>query len=612
MAEKGSSMKQEENWMDNIKNEVGDDFMATMGKAIKDVGAEETDRATAKAVESAFAQLFKDNTGEPFASIVVKGKEVVMAMDSKTFKEWVTMVAHQNEIKPSQSTVTDAITLLRAETKFNSDVIAEVYQRVARDPDGNIWIYSGSFNEPSNLKISPDGKLSMESNTPIKFAPSKLALAFPSLDLESTDYKDLGNIMLLKNNLNIDDAGFYLTIVFIIQCFIPDRNYVILQLLGEHGSGKSFFNQLLRLLIDPSGREKTSPPKNTDDLIVSAVNGHLLDFDNISRLNNNLSDDFCRLSTGGSLTKRKNYSDRDEIVLKARRPIIINGISAPSTQPDLMQRSIVLNLPVITKPNRIHPAHIETAFESTYKVLFGCLMNLTAKVNVLINSPAWKKRMATVQFERMAEFHELGLAVEEIMDWPVATFEDALSKNILEGFKAVVDANPTATIVLKYVKTVFINGITSMEKSPTDWHFTFNDFLDNDKPLQKNLPKSADALGTAFTRIKPTLRNFGINLTKKEQHNNNLWVITKDKTYRENSSISSDSIPSDIGSVGTNNIETFQPVLKEVAPPREEFAPYTEAELIEQNKDVTWGEELEKEVLKRQDHTGKPWEENQN
>jgi len=116
---------------------------------------------------------------------------------------------------------------------------------------------------------------------------------------------------------------------------------------------------------------------------------------------------------------------------------------------------------------------------------------------------------------------------------------------------------------LKYVKTVFVNGITSMEKSPTDWHFTFNDFLDNDKPLQKNLPKSADALGTAFTRIKPTLRNFGINLTKKEQHNNNLWVITKDKTYRENSSISSDSIPSDIGSVGTNNIETFQPSLED-------------------------------------------------
>ena len=251
---------------------------------------------------------------------------------------------------------------------------------------------------------------------------------------------------------------------------------------------------------------------------------------------------------------------------------------------------------MIDKANRIHPAHIETAFESTYEVLFGCIMNLVANVNVLLQTPEWKKRMASVQFERMAEYHELGLAVEKIMDWPESTFENALDENILDGYKAVIDANPTAIIIMKYVKAVFVNGITTMEKSTNDWHYTFNNFLENEKPLQKNLDKSPDALGTSFARIKPTLRHFGIKLEKKKAQQHNLWVLSKLNSYVENSSTSS----TNNGTLGTLNTENFQPSLEDY--PEKESAPIAEPV----------APEVEKEVLERQDHTGMPWEENQN
>ena len=595
----------EQNYMDNIAEELGDNenYMAEMEQAIKEVNKNNSDEKETHG-QKLFAQavtecrVFKDQNGEPFASTVVDGKEIHMSMESKSFKDWLSMIAHDNNISPTKSTVADALAILRAEALFKSEKTSDVHNRIGLDPNGNIWIYSGSFNEPEYIIISPDGTIDTAPKAPLKFAPSKMTRAFPKIKTGNSDYKNLGNIMMLKQHLNVTDDGFKLMLIFIIQCFFPDRDFVILQLLGEQGSGKSKSNSTLRKVIDPSDKEKTSPPRKTDDLIVSAVNGHLLDFDNLSKLPNNLADDFCRLSTGGTLAKRTLYSDRDETVLKARRPIILNGISQPSIRPDLMQRSVVINLPQLDKSNRIHPRLMEQSFNTSYETIFGCLMNLTAQVYALMQTQEWKKKINSIQFHRMAEYHELGLAVEQIMEWPQGTFDDAFNKNILEGYKSVIDSEPTAITILKYVDTRFVGGIKSMEKSAAEWQHEFNIFLENDKALKNILPKSPEQFGHAFNRIKPTLKEFGIVLTKFEKHSNNVWNISiQDKSYIRNTSYTSDSTPSGIGSVVSNNTENFQPSLedypeKESAPSAEPIAP--------------------KEVLEKQDHTGMPWEESQN
>ena len=590
-------MNQEENYMDNIKNEVGPDVMAEIGAMLQQTKGQQL---FGVAIE--LCQVFKDQNGEPFASTVIDGKEIHMSMESKSFKDWLSMVAHDNNISPTKSVVADALAILRAEALFKSDFISDVHNRIGLDPNKNIWIYAGSFNEPHYLKIAPDGTIDSAIKAPIKFAPSKNTRAFPNIKIGNSDYNNLGNIMLLKQHLNVTDDGFILMVIFIIQCYFPDRDYVILQLLGEQGSGKSKTNSTLRKLVDPSDKEKTSPPRKTDDLIVSAINGHLLDFDNLSKLPNFLADDFCRLSTGGTLAKRTLYSDRDETVLKARRPIIINGISQPSIRPDLMQRSVVLNLPPLDKSNRIHPRALENSFKTNYEIIFGCLMNLTAQVYALINTKEWKKKINSMQFERMAEYHELGLAVEQIMDWPEETFNQAFTKNILEGYKSVIDSEPIAITIFKFIDARYVDGITSMEKSATDWQYAFNQFLDNDKALKNILPKSPEAIGHSFNRIKPTLKEFGVRLTKRELHNNNVWNISiQNKNYIKNTSYTYDSIPSDVGSVASNNTESFQPSL-------EDYPERNSNNIYEPDTEPP----AEKEELIKQDHTGMPWEENQN
>src|SRR5262249_187780 len=64
------------------------------------------------------------------------------------------------------------------------------------------------------------------------------------------------------------------------------------------------------------------------------------------------SDALCRLSTGGGFSTRELYSDSDEKIFDSMRPVILNGIGDIVTMPDLLDRCIVLQLPIIPEHKR--------------------------------------------------------------------------------------------------------------------------------------------------------------------------------------------------------------------------------------------------------------------
>jgi hypothetical protein len=52
----------------------------------------------------------------------------------------------------------------------------------------------------------------------------------------------------------------------------------------------------------------------------------VLAFDNVSGLPGWISDTLCRLSTGDGFAVRQLYTDHDEVLFEATRPIFLNGI----------------------------------------------------------------------------------------------------------------------------------------------------------------------------------------------------------------------------------------------------------------------------------------------
>ena len=98
------------------------------------------------------------------------------------------------------------------------------------------------------------------------------------------------------------------------------------------------------MLIDPNTAPLRALPRNDRELFISATNAHLLVFDNVSGLQPWLSDTLCRLSSGGGFSVRSLWTNNDEVLFDAARPVILNGIEDIITRPDLADRCPVRDL----------------------------------------------------------------------------------------------------------------------------------------------------------------------------------------------------------------------------------------------------------------------------
>ena len=139
--------------------------------------------------------------------------------------------------------------------------------------------------------------------------------------------------------------------------------YPLLAVAGEQGSAKTVLSKLLRALIDPHAAPVRALARDERELMIAAINRHLLAFDNLSSLPAFLSDALCRLASGGSFAVRRLYTDEDEVLFQAARPILLNGIEDVVSRADLADRAIFLTLAPIAEQRRRSEAELWREFE---------------------------------------------------------------------------------------------------------------------------------------------------------------------------------------------------------------------------------------------------------
>ena len=217
-------------------------------------------------------------------------------------------------------------------------------------------------------------------------------------------------------------------------------------LSGEQGSAKSTFSAILRALLDPNTAPLRALPREDRDLFIAASNGHVLAFDNVSGLPAWISDTLCRLATGGGFAVRQLYTDQDEVLFDAARPVILNGIEDIVTRPDLADRAVFLTLEPIPEERRRPEAELWAAFEAERPRILGVLLD--AVVEGL-------KRLPETRLEklpRMADFALWATACETAL-WPAGTFWSAYCGNRDEAVEGVIDADPIAAAVRAVMAT---------------------------------------------------------------------------------------------------------------------------------------------------------------
>jgi hypothetical protein len=250
-----------------------------------------------------------------------------------------------------------------------------------------------------------------------------------------------GSIEALRSFLNVQsDADFVLVVAWALACLRDRGPYPVLVLSGEQGSAKSTFSAMLRALLDPNTAPLRALPREDRDLFIAASNGHVLAFDNVSGLPAWISDTLCRLATGGGFAVRQLYTDQDEVLFDAARPVSLNGIEDIITRPDLADRTLFLMLEPIPEERRRPEAELWAAFEAARPRILGVLLDAVAKG--LAKLPATRLD----KLPRMADFALWATACESAL-WPSGTFWSAYRGNRDEAVESVIDADPIAVAV---------------------------------------------------------------------------------------------------------------------------------------------------------------------
>jgi hypothetical protein len=269
--------------------------------------------------------LFHTAIGIAFADIVIGGRRETWPIRSKRFRAFLRRSHYQATGEAvSAAEIRSAIDLLEARAQFDGPERA-VHVRTA-DHAGHIFLDLADEHWRA-VHIGPDGWRVVEC-PPVRFRRPAGMVPLPVPE------RGGGSIETLNSFLNLSSRNDFVLIVAWLLAALRRRGpYPLLAISGEQGSAKTVLSKLLKALIDPNAAPVRSLSREERKLMIAANNGYLLAFDNLSGLPNWLSDALCRLATGGSFAVRQLYTDDEEMLFEAARPILLNGIEEVISRP---------------------------------------------------------------------------------------------------------------------------------------------------------------------------------------------------------------------------------------------------------------------------------------
>jgi hypothetical protein len=380
-------------------------------------------------------EVFHTASGVAFADFITDGHRETWPIRSKRFRTWLRRCYYQaTGSAPSAAAIRSALDLLEARAQFDAPEravsirVAEHAGRLYLDLADELW---------RAVEIGPDGWQVLGS-PPVRFRRSAGMLPLPVPERG-------GSMEALRSFLNIPNQNdFVLIVAWLLATLRPTGPYPLLAISGEQGSAKTVLSKLLRTLVDPNVAPVRALPREQRELIIAANNGHLLAFDNLSGLSPWLSDALCRLASGGSFAVRQLYTDDEEVLFKAARPTLLNGIDDVISRPDLGDRAIFLTLTPIGDSQRRPETELWREFEIARPCILGALLD--AVVHGL-------RTLACVQLDRlprMADFALWATACETAL-WPPDTFARAYTANRRAAIQSIVDADPIAACVREFM-----------------------------------------------------------------------------------------------------------------------------------------------------------------
>jgi hypothetical protein len=338
------------------------------------------------------------------------------------------------------------------------------------------------------VEVTADG-WRVVTDPPVRFRRGRALLALP-VPMPG------GTLDALRDVIHVgSEDDWRLLAAWLIGAMRASGPYPPLALDGEQGSGKSTTARMLRRVIDPSGAELRAEPREIRDLMIAASGGWIVALDNVSHLQPWLSDALCRISTGGALSTRQLYTDGDEHIVEAIRPILITGITSVITRGDLQDRTITVTLPTIPDQRRRPERDLWAAYDRSRPQVLGALL---AVVSLAL------RRESTIQLAslpRMADWARWVTAAEPSLGIEDGAILLAYAGSRHQATEQTLDGDPLAVAIRALTRpwegtaAELLTRLTPAGRAPRGW------------------PESPRGLSGALRRLAPQFRRVGIKVS---------------------------------------------------------------------------------------------------
>lgn len=283
-----------------------------------------------------------------------------------------------------------------------------------------------------------NGKWKLTSNSRFKFLSTR---SFGAQVLPQESNEDLLNLLAQFANLQGDDLTLFA--IWLVQAFSGGSHYGIM-LSAERGSGKSTLTKAISKLLDPSEVDTSLLQTKLEDFQNYLANHYLATFDNVREIPTAFSDTLCTAITGGTVAKRKLFSDREEVRLKLHNAVILNGIDIFPKESDLAERFLFFKLEKLKPKQAKSDYELKKLLDDSRPLILGCVFDLLAKATTIVKNLQPKKptRMCDAYTEMLAIAIAMGLTESE--------FHRLISENI-ERLNNACLGSPVVQAVSEYM-----------------------------------------------------------------------------------------------------------------------------------------------------------------
>ena len=389
--------------------------------------------------------------------------------------------------------------------------------------NGSILYNLNSNNQV--IRFDRDGSWQITNNTPIEFRTNRFC---KPIMMPADEPADITSIRYL---LNVEDDDLPLIYAWLTHCLFSDIPYVILNFLGEAGTGKTTAAKMLRMIIDPNEFKTSARSHSIRNLAAFAYHTFVLPVDNISNIAPEMSDFLCGVATGSYDVSRKMRTNYDLAGVKIHNPVLLTSIAPPTVRNDFQSRCLPITLQPLARI--VEEGKLWENFEHIQHSIFKGVVESVATAHSKWNSLDG----AGIRWPRMADFAKVGYLAAPCWGLTGDAWLDLYRGKLTEGLHETLDSSP------------ILEPLIVLMRTQKDWTGTSKDLLMELEMLcegaealnhhtRRDWPKTPQTMSYRLREIATALRvNEGWTVEDARVGGRRVWHIAVNESQQSLESV---------------------------------------------------------------------------